>query len=306
MSGQPIVIGVDGSPESGAAASAGWVLAQAAGVNCRLVHATPDVRMALEMAGTSVALDALELAMLARARNDIQTAIGNDVPSFLADRMMIRPGRPATVLGDAIVETDAQLLVLGGKHHSTLGRWISGSTVQQMVRRLNVPLLVTAGALHPRPRVMVAVDDSYAAKPTVERATTFAQLLGGPLHALHVIEPVPTVPEAIFKADPVNYEDWSREHMERDIWPLLPVPDHHKVIRRGEAARTIAEEATAWRADVIVVGSHGKKWIDRLLIGSVTEELLRDLPAAILVIPVPAPVRRQTARARVHTAVAVT
>jgi nucleotide-binding universal stress UspA family protein len=151
---------------------------------------------------------------------------------------------------------------------------------------------------------MVAVDISYAARPTIERATAFAQLLGGPLHALHVIEPAVTVPEVMFLPDPLDYAGWSRERMERDMWPLLPIPDHHKVIRRGDAVKTIAEEATSWRADVIVVGSHGKRWIDRLLIGSVTEELLNDLPAAVLVVPVPAPVRREPAPARLRHALA--
>lgn len=305
MFAQPILIGVDGSPESGAAASAGWLLAQASGVGCRLVHATQDVRSALETAGTGVSLDALQLAMLARARNEILTAVGNRVPASVAQQLIVRPGRTAAVLDEVIGETDAQILVLGGKHHSSLGRWLGGSTVQHVVRRLNIPLLVTAGELRPRPRVMVAVDISYAARPTIERATAFAQLLGGPLHALHVIEPEVTVPEAMFLPDPLDYAGWSRERMERDMWPLLPIPDHHKVIRRGEAAKTIAEEATSWRADIIVVGSHGKGWIDRLLIGSVTEELLNDLPAAVLVIPVPAPVRRVPARARLREAVAL-
>ena len=36
---QPIVVGVDGSPESAAAASVGWRFARAAGVSCRLAHA---------------------------------------------------------------------------------------------------------------------------------------------------------------------------------------------------------------------------------------------------------------------------
>jgi len=72
------------------------------------------------------------------------------------------------------------------------------------------------------------------------------------------------------------------------------VPDHHKVVRQGIALDAIADEATAWRADVIVVGSHGKGWVDRLVIGSVTEDLLNDLPTAVLVIPVPAPERRAT------------
>ncbi len=300
MSAYPIVVGVDGSPESTAAAGAGWMLAQAMGVECRLVHAARDIRTNFEMAGTGVSLDALELAMLARARSEIVTALGNAVPAPVVRQLIVRPGRTATVLGAVIAQTGAQMLVLGGKHHSALGRWLGGSTVQQIVRRVNVPLLVTTGELRPRPRVMVAVDVSYAAKPTIDRATTFAQLLGGPLHALHVVEPSVTVPEVVFLSDPLGYEAWSRERMERDVWPLLPIPDHHKVIRRGAPVETIAEEARAWRADVIVVGSHGKRWIDRLLIGSVTEELLNDLPAAVLVIPVPAPLGRETNPARVQ------
>src|SRR5574341_1342386 len=194
MSGQPIVVGVDGSPESAAAATAGWMLAQAMGVDCRLVHVTRDVRSSLEMAGAGVSLDALELAMLRRARNEILTSLGNSVPPSVLQQLLVRPGRVAAVLNDVVTERGAQMLVLGGKHHSALGRWLGGSTVQEVVRRLNVPLLVTTGELRPRPRVMVAVDVSYAAKPTIEQATTFAQLLGGPLHALHVVEPAVSVP----------------------------------------------------------------------------------------------------------------
>lgn len=304
MSAQPIVVGVDGSPESAAAARAGWMLAQALGVDCRLVHATRDVRSAEAMAGAGVSLDALELAMLARARMEVRETLGDIVPASVTQALIVRPGRTGAVLSDLIADTEAKMLVLGGKHHSTLGRWLGGSTVQHVVRRLNVPLLVTTGELRPRPRVMVAVDVSYAAKPTIEQATTFARLLGGPLHALHVIEPAVAVPEVIFRTEPLDDAGWSRERMERDLWPLLPIPDHHKVIRRGVAAATITEEAAAWRADVIVVGSHGKGWIDRLLIGSVTEELLNDLPCAVLVIPVPAPVRREMATAPVRTAAA--
>ena len=304
MSGEPIVVGVDGSPESAAAAAVGWMLAQAMGVDCRLVHATRAVRSAEPLAGAGVSLDALELAMLARARMEVLETLGDIVPAPVTQALIVRPGRTGAVLSEVIADTGAQMLVLGGKHHSTLGRWLGGSTVQHVVRRLNVPLLVTTGELRPRPRVMVAVDISYAAKPTIEGAISFAQLLGGPLHALHVIEPSITVPEVLLRSEPLDYEAWSRERIERDLWSLLPVPDHHKVIRRGEARATITEEAAAWRADVIVVGSHGKGWIDRLLIGSVTEELLNDLPCAVLVIPVPAPVRREMATARVRTAVA--
>ena len=285
----PIVVGVDGSPESAAAAAAGWRLAEGAGVRCHLVHATSDVRSALELAGTGVSLDDLQGAMLQRARGEIVALLEDRMPLRVLEDLIVRAGRPTSILADVVAETKAGLVVLGGKHHSTLNRWLGGSTVQHVVRRLAVPLLVTAGDLHPRARVLVAVDLSYAALPTLDEAVDFARLLGGPLRALHVIEPIPNVPDVPFPVDVGDFARRSREQLEQHIWPSLPVPDHHKVVRQGIALDVIAEEAAAWRADVIVVGSHGKGWIDRLVIGSVTEDLLNDLPTAVLVIPVPAP-----------------
>jgi len=261
MTTQPIVVGVDGSPESVSAASVAWMLARAADVQCRLVHATA----------------------LAGARDHLRASLQDRVPSSVVDAMVVSTGSTGDVLEAVIAETHATMLVLGGKLHSKLGRWLGGSTVQHVVRRLTVPLLVTAGELRGRPRVMIAVDHSYAAVPTIRQAVAFARLLGSPLHALHVVDP----PPAIAELPP----DWSRKIVERDIWPVVPLIERGKIIREGNPFDTIVDEAAAWRADVIVVGSHGKGWVDRLLIGSVTEDLLNNLPCAVLVVPVPKPER---------------
>ena len=298
----PVVVGVDGSPESAAAAAAGWRIADAAGVGCYLVHAAPDVRSALDVAGTGVSLDDLQAAMLARAASQIAATLEERVPAQVLRHLTVRVGRPTDVLAAVIEETGAAIVVLGGKHHSTLGRWLGGSTVQHAVRRLSVPLLVTAGDLPPRARVLVAVDLSYAALPTLDQAVDFARLLAGPLRALHVLEPIPNAPELPFAPDAGAYETEARERLDKFIWPGLPVPDHHKVVRRGVPLETIAQEATGWRADVIVVGSHGKGWVDRLVIGSLTEDLINDLPTAVLVIPVPAPERPEMLPLRVQAA----
>ena len=277
----PIVVGVDGSPESGSAASVGWTVARAAGVGCQLVHAAHDASASLEFAGSGVVTESLQLALLTQARAAVGAAVGECVPSQVSDSMVVSTGGAADVLDAVVAETDASLLVLGGKHHSRLGRWLGGSTVQNMVRRVNVPLLVTAGELPARPRIMVAVDQSYAALPAVRHAVAYARLLGSPLRALHVVDPAPPIAELP--------PDWSRAIVERDIWPKVPLVDQGKVVREGVPFATIIDEAAAWKADVIVVGSHGKGWVDRLLIGSVTEDLLNDLPCAVLVVPVRKP-----------------
>jgi nucleotide-binding universal stress UspA family protein len=296
MTAQPIVAGVDGSPESASAASVAWMLARAADAQCRLVHAADDIGMSLAMAGTGVVTEALQLAALASARAELGASLQDCVPPTVVDRMVVSTGATADVLEAVVAETDAAMLVLGGKHHSTLGRWLGGSTVQQVVRRLTVPLLVTAGELRVRPRVMVAVDPSYAAAPTVRQAVAFARLLGSPLRALHVVDPPPAIAELP--------RDWSRDIVERDVWPLIPLVEQGKVIREGVPFTTIVDEAAAWRADVIVVGSHGKGWVDRLLIGSVTEDLLNNLRCAVLVVPVRKPERAEPVEVHLATATA--
>src|SRR5689334_21842917 len=210
MKGQSIVVGVDGSPESAAAASVAWMLARAADVQCRLVHAVSE---------------ALPLTALAGARDELRASLQGRVPSGIVDAMVVSTGPTADVLEAVVAETDATLLVLGGKHHSRLGRWLGGSTVHQVVRRLTVPVLVTTGEMRAHPRVLVAVDPSYAAIPTVRQAVAFARALGSPLHALHVVDP----PPAIAELPP----DWSREIVERDVWPVLPLVEQAKVIREG-------------------------------------------------------------------------
>jgi len=54
-----------------------------------------------------------------------------------------------------------------------------------------------------------------------------------------------------------------------------------------------------------VVGSHGKGWVDRLLIGSTTERLLNRLPTSLLIVPInkPAATRPPQARRRKGTVV---
>src|ERR1041384_1513404 len=86
----PIVVGVDGSPESGSAASVGWTVARAAGVGCQLVHAAHDASASLEFAGSGVVTESLQLALLTQARATVQ-------PTEAADPLSGDPSTPTTI-----------------------------------------------------------------------------------------------------------------------------------------------------------------------------------------------------------------
>lgn len=286
MSWKPIVAGVDASPEAAAAAVYAWRIAQKAGTTCHLVHATRDAWAALTAADLPERFGELDFFLIQQAREQVAQSLGLKLPAEIVADLKVVNGRPPIVLNDAVAQRGGGMIVLGGKHHSTLGRWLGGSTSHNMVRAAAVPVLVTAGEPDVT-RVLVAVDVSPAAKPTLELAERYAALFGAQLRAISVMEPLPVVPEA----PPVDMGDYYRmweEMLQRDVWPLLRAPGSETMVRHGTVIDTLLREAHEWRADLLVLGSHGKNLAQRVLLGSVTEQLLNHLPTSVLVAPVSA------------------
>jgi nucleotide-binding universal stress UspA family protein len=285
MSWNPIVVGVDASPEAAWAAAVGADMAELAGTSCRLVHAARDVSSALALTELPERAEEFIAGQVVHARERVQHGLWGVVPSTLIENVTIRPGRPPIVLRDVAREVGAELVVLGGKRHSALGRWFAGSTGLDVARTTEVPLLVTGASRSPMRRILVAVDLSAAARPTIAAAERLAGLLGGELRVLSVFEPIPIIPDAP-NYQLSDYYAMLEEHVARDVWPLVHLPQAEKLTRYGVPAEVIEQLAAEWPADLVVVGSHGKGWVDRLLIGSVTERLLNRLPTSLLVVPV--------------------
>lgn len=261
MRWKPIVVGVDGSVESARAAVLGSRLAQAAGTSCHLVCA------AQESEGASASL------------------IGQHLPRQLLDSLEIRIGRTVTVLQAEAERLGAGLVILGGKRHPALDRWLGGSTAHDVVRNLPVPVLVTKGSPVSFHRVIVGVDGSYAAEPAMREAERFVALLDGQLRAVHVLQPETVLPKVAQLVDPRPYDMTVPQTIEQDVWPFLHVPGAQPAVRWGDPAATLAAEAEDWQADLLVVGSHRKGWVDRLLLGTVSERLLNQLPVSLLDVP---------------------
>ena len=288
MSWKPIIAGVDASPEAAAAAAVAWMIAQKAGTTCQLVHATRDAWAALTAADLPERFGELDYFLIQQAREQVAQSLGLKLPAEIVAGLKVANGRAPMVLNDAVAQAGGGMIVLGGKHHSALGRWLGGSTSHNMVRAAAVPVLVTAGEPREIERILVSVDVSPASKPTLELAERFAGLLGAKLRAISVMEPLPLVPEA----PPVDlreyYEIWE-EMLKRDVWPLLRTPGVETMVRHGNVIETLLREVHDWQADILVVGSHGKKLAQRMLLGSVTEQLLNHLPTSVLVAPIAVP-----------------
>jgi len=256
-----------------------------ASVPCLLVHAVRDAWAPLVAVSVDPQVVEMQQLQLAVARHRINELFGADVADQLREKLDVRFGPAAVVLQQVMRDQRPGLVVLGGKHHSTLERWLGGSTSLHVVRTADVPVLITAGAPTQFRRVLVAADLSTAAGPTVGLAERFAKLVGAQLRVLTVFEPLPDL-AGIPPMDPTEYFALAQETLERDVWPLVKTSGVEKFVRHGMVVDTLLREATDWNADVLVVGSHGKGWAQRVLLGSVTERLINQLPTSLLVAPV--------------------
>jgi nucleotide-binding universal stress UspA family protein len=283
MISKPIVAGVDQSEAGIQAATVASEVARWTGARCQLVHAVRDpwIDSVFEI---PMDLQALKSSFLDSQRTLLLAYLSDKLPGTVLKHLQVRFGSPGIVIPEVAEEQDAELVVVGGKHHSAIGRWLAGSTPHHLVRTMNRPLLVTGPTALQIERVLAAVDLSSASVPTIDAAERFAKIFNAKLRALHVIEPWPLIPGLpMGDADVVRRTE---EELERSIWPRISLPGADQMVREGPAAETIVQVAAEWGADLIVVGSHGRGWIDRLLIGSVTEKLLNRLLTSILVIPV--------------------
>jgi nucleotide-binding universal stress UspA family protein len=286
MSWNPVVAGVDNSPEGVLAAAAAWSVAKAAGAAFHLVHVAREVSQLPPVASGALAEEELGGKLQQAARGQVEEALRDRLPAEALEHLEVRQGNTAWVLAGAVRDYAAELLVLGGKRHAAPVRWFGGSTVHHAVRTIDVPILVTASERPLFGRVMVAADLSEAAIPTLTTGARFAGVFGAELCALSVVEPFPPIPDVAVQVDEQEHLRLAEEEFARIVERTPGGTEIPCQVRCGAPGRAIAEEAEAWGADLVVVGSHGKGWVDRVLLGSTTERLLNRLPTSVLVVPV--------------------
>ena len=129
--------------------------------------------------------------------------------------------------------------------------------------------------------ILVAVDLSPVSEAVVGTAVSVAGARPTELHLLHVLRPEP--PELITTQHFATVIEQTMTRLD-DLVPDLPGSIERVIIhvRAGEAEVEVAQLASDIAADLIVVGTHGYRGIDRLLLGSVAEALVRNAPCPVL------------------------
>ncbi|PJI95078.1 nucleotide-binding universal stress UspA family protein [Luteimicrobium subarcticum] len=208
-------------------------------------------------------------------------------------------GWPAPALLQVARETDAAMVVVGRTGAGRLGRLILGSVSASVVQDATLPVTVVPGdgddpAAPPAARrVVVGVDGSTASVAALREGARVVAHAGGVLEAVVCWQLTTTArpPEGHGWVPPVDdFADWARTRLEATIaraadeGPGLAVPADD-VVREVRHARPAAGLAEVCRgADRVVVGDRGTGGLERLVLGSVSRQLLEAAPCPVTVV----------------------
>ena len=140
-------------------------------------------------------------------------------------------------------------------------------------------------------RILMGTDFSDYSKEALDDAVLLAKQFGADLYLLHVFD-VPTyIPGVASVAGPEVFE-WIRTFREEERKRLETLAEEfrqrgvmvHPILKEGIPFREIPKAAKEISADLIVLGTHGRTGLDRLMMGSVAERVVRRSPCRILLV----------------------
>ncbi|RLQ23049.1 universal stress protein [Seongchinamella sediminis] len=195
----------------------------------------------------------------------------------------------ANWIADHCRKTDYEMVVKTGHRSETLAR---ASTDWQLLRECNTPILVVAEKKWRRTQpVLAALDLSsrIASKKKLNatilaHAAALAEAMDEELHIISAVE-IPTLLDDLDLIDTRSYVRKAKAEMEPHIKALarqFKLPVNAFVVKRGPVEKVIASEAAKRRAQIVVMGTVGRKGIKAKLLGNTAERVLEHLKTDVL------------------------
>jgi len=154
----------------------------------------------------------------------------------------------------------------------------------------------------PFKRILVPIDFSDPARKALSSAAEMAEHFSAKLFVLHVMEPVPTIhPSALADVGPgltmdplpaLNVKKYQADLLESNSRKLKEVVEtivpkgveHADNVEIGDAKSEILHFAKENDIDLIVISTHGLTGVERFLLGSVAEKVVRLSPVPVMIV----------------------
>lgn len=199
------------------------------------------------------------------------------------------------VILDYANDHDIDLIVMGTHGRRGIGHILLGSVAEEVVRLASCPVLTVREKEEEKPveaieQILVPIDFSDFSRQTIRYAEEIARSCRAELQFLHVVEQ--TVYPSFYRTFSVNLYDLgqhivdsSREALENLVGETVN-PDISTSVHviEGNAASDIVRFAGEHGTDLIVIATHGLTGMEHLLIGSVTEKVVRQAPCPVFTV----------------------
>jgi len=276
----PIIIASDGRNQSDGAVAVGRLIADTKEA-LRLVTVLKPMPTVPE-AQVTMSPD-IEAARRATARRDV----GEQARRVWSEEgdIDLMEGDPATVVTRLAHNVGATMIVCGLGRHRVADRIFGDETALRFIRAADVPVLAVAERLDHAPRrIVVAVDFTE----TSLRAARLALDLAAPGASLYLVHVAPR--------NGFSHEwDYSTGMYKEDagvalrrVHDQLRVPrgmSVQQILLQGDPATELLAFASSINADLIATGSHGRGFVGRMLLGSVTTRMVRCSTCSVLSVP---------------------
>jgi universal stress protein E len=208
-------------------------------------------------------------------------------------RLMVVTGDPFDGILRAAADVNPDLIVMGSHRKQLLLDIFIGTTIERVIRKGPFPVLMVNNEAQRRYEKVVAPVDMSAPSAYALRVALSTRLISGRATLLHAFFPLGKGKMFVAGTDQATIDEYAtserREAME-ELATFLVANDLGREnwsirVEDGGPMEVISRAVAEMRPDLLVMGTHGRSGILKVLIGSVTEEALRSLNVDILAVP---------------------
>ena len=139
--------------------------------------------------------------------------------------------------------------------------------------------------------LLTAIDFSESSQVIIEKTQELAKAMSAKVWLLHIADPDPDF--VGYEIDTPAMRDVTAERYRKEHRQLQQLSDNLRVngtnctalLIQGPTVETIINETSRLSIDMLIMGSHGKGIFKRLLLGSISEEVLHKSPVPVLIVP---------------------
>ena len=209
--------------------------------------------------------------------------------------------RPLVVAGDpfdgilrSAASIGADLIVMGAHRKQLLRDIFVGTTVERVVRTGPYPvLMVNTEAAQAYRNAVAAVDISEPSANAIRAAKSVGVMSDESITFLHAFLPLGKRQMSRAGIDRAAIDEHVASERRRAIDELVPFvaanelggPNVSLRVEEGDPFEVISRAVEEMRPDLLIIGTHGRSGLLKVLLGSVTEAALRDLDVDILAVP---------------------